>query len=144
MLPQLCPASARSCPVDLFWPQHSDSSLILGGLLVSQLHKTAHDDAHGDRPLGCTGGYDSSSSSLPIAKRTSNIERHQGPDSPMARRKPIPEPRRQLHGFACPNCGSERVRLGTVKLAALELRCDACGYVWSHAQRRPLLPKRRQ
>ena len=63
---------------------------------------------------------------------------------PMARRKQTPQPRPRIHGFECSNCASERVRLGTVNVETFELRCDACGYVWSQAPRRPILPRRRQ
>jgi hypothetical protein len=62
----------------------------------------------------------------------------------MARRKQTRQLRPTIHGFACLNCASGRIRLGTVNVATFELRCAACGYVWSQAPRRPFLPGRGQ
>jgi hypothetical protein len=57
----------------------------------------------------------------------------------MDRRNPIPEPDRYVMGFECPICACKRVRLGIVSHLFFYLVCDACGHVWSQAERRDVL-----
>jgi hypothetical protein len=66
-----------------------------------------------------------------------------GVETPVGdRRKKIPETRPSVSGFECPNCASQLARLGIVHLYYFYLSCDACGHVWSQAERRRMFGRR--
>ena len=56
----------------------------------------------------------------------------------MDRRNTTQESHPLVSDFACPNCAGMAVRLATVAEQFFYLRCDACGHVWSHPERRKM------
>ena len=49
-----------------------------------------------------------------------------------------PETHPLVSDFACPDCAGMAVRLATVAEWFFYLRCDACGHLWSHPERRQM------
>jgi hypothetical protein len=56
----------------------------------------------------------------------------------MDRRRQTPEAHPLVSDFACPNCAGMAIRLATVAEQFFYLRCDACGHLWSHPERRQM------
>jgi hypothetical protein len=47
-----------------------------------------------------------------------------------------------VSGFECPSCASPLARLGIVRVYYFYVNCDACGHVWSQAERRRTFGRR--
>lgn len=48
----------------------------------------------------------------------------------------------RVSGFSCPACRNEEVRLATVAELFFYLKCEACGHLWSHPERRQMASRR--